>query len=319
MKADVTKEVKGRWLNILIELGIPENFLNGKNGPCPLCGGKDRFRFTDFHNEGRYICNQCGNGDGWNLVQKYFDINFASAAKQIKGILGITGGIPVDNPKFDPVPALRKVAEEARPLMGYTSVTKYLDSRGFTSYPEGLQQATLKFYKDMKSQGEYEVLVALIKDWEGNAVSYHLTYTKDGKKADIDPARKVMTPKGTISGAAIRLHIDFEDKICIAEGIESAYAAHIDSGLPAFAAMNSNCLENFIPPKGIEQVWIYADNDRNYTGQASAYKLGKRLMAKGIEAWVFIPDKIGQDQNDVLMSTMEEQNNKSFVTMQIKN
>jgi len=318
MKADVTKEVKGRWLNTLIELGIPEEFLTGKGGPCPLCGGKDRFRFTDYHNEGRYICNQCGNGDGWNLVQNYFDIDFGTAAKRIKEVLGITKSNLVDNPKFDPIPALRSVAKKSTRLGGYSSVTEYLDSRGFTSYPDGLKQATLKFYKNMKSQGEYQVLVALIQDWQGNGVSYHLTYTKDGKKADIDPARKIMPPKGTIKGAAIRLHNEFEDKICIAEGVESAYAAHIDSGLPAFAAMNANCLENFIPPEGIKQVWIYADNDRNYTGQAAAYKLGKRLMAKGIEAWVFVPEKVGQDQNDILTNSMEIKEKSKFMTIEAK-
>ena len=318
MQTDVTEEVRGKWFQVLKELGLPEQFLTGKNGPCPLCGGKDRYRFTDYNNDGLYICRGC-NGDGWNLVQKYFDINFATAAKQIKGILGINGGTLVDNPKFNPIPALRSVAKKAKALGGHSSVTDYLDSRGFTSYPDGLKQANLKFYKDMKSQGEYEVLVALIQDWQGNGVSYHLTYTKDGKKADIDPARKIMTPKGTISGAAIRLHTDFEDKICIAEGIESAYAAHIDSGLPAFAAMNASCLENFVPPEGVKEVWIYADNDRNYTGQAAAYKLGKRLMIKGIESWVFVPDKVGQDQNDVLMSTMDIKEPSKFVETETNN
>jgi len=300
MKADVTHEVKGKWYKVLTELGMPEKYLTGKGGPCPMCGGKDRYRFTDYQNEGRYICSGCNNGDGWDLVQKYFDISFATAAKQIKGILGITQNTLIDNPKFDPVPALRSIAKKAQNLEGWTSVTKYLDSRGFDEYPDGLKQAKVNFYKDMKNQGEYEVLVGLIQDWQGNGVSYHLTYTKDGKKAKIDPPRKIMPPKGSITGAAIRLHTDFEDKICIAEGIESAYAAYKDSGLPAFAAMNANCLENFIPPTKIKSVWIYADNDDNYTGQAAGYKLAKRLKMKGIEAWVFIPERMGYDQNDIL-------------------
>lgn len=309
MQADVTEEVRGKWFKVLKEVGIPEQYLNGKNGPCPLCGGKDRYRFTDYKNDGLYICRGCGNGDGWKLIQKYFDINFATACKQVKSILGITKGSLVDNPKFNPVPALRSVAKKAKPISSGSSVGKYLTSRGFKEYPDGLKQAELNFYKNMKSQGKYEVLVALIQDWEGKGVSYHLTYTKDGKKADIDPSRKIMTPKGTISGSAIRLHTDFEDKICIAEGIESAYAAHIDSGLPAFAAMNSSCLENFVPPQGINQVWIYADNDRNYTGQAAAYKLGKRLMIKEIETWVMVPERVGEDQNDILLTKIERGSN----------
>ena len=83
--------------------------------------------------------------------------------------------------------------------------------------------------------------------------------------------------------------------------------------------MNANCLENFVPPEGITQVWIYADNDRNYTGQAAAYKLGRRLMIKGIEAWVFVPDKIGQDQNDVLMSSMTIKKKSEHVRIEMNN
>lgn len=302
MKLDVTKEVTGKWHTTLIAMGMPEEVLNGKSQPCPMCGGKDRFRFTDYENAGLYICNGCGNGNGWSLAQKYFDINFATAAKQIRSVLGISQSAMVDNPKFNPVPALRKVAKLSTSIDNRLTVAKYLDSRGFESYPEGLRQGRIPFYKNMKKVGEYDTLISLVQDWEGNGVTYHLTYIEDGKKADIDPSRKLMPAKGTITGAAIRLHTEFEDKICIAEGIESAYAAHIDSGLPAFAAMNANCLENFVPPKQIKQVWIYADNDRNYTGQAAAYKLAKRLMIKGVEAWVFVPDRVGQDQNDVLLS-----------------
>lgn len=302
MQLDVTKEVTGKWHTTLIAMGMPEECLNGKNQPCPMCGGKDRFRFTDYENAGLYICTGCGNGNGWNLAQKYFDINFATAAKQIKSILGLTKGGMVDNPKFNPIPALKRMAHLSKSLDNTLSVCKYLDSRGFTAYPEGLRQGRVPFYKDMKKVGEYDTLISLVKDWEGNAITYHLTYIDDGKKADIDPYRKIMPGKGTITGSAIRLHNDFEDTICVAEGIESAWGAYEDCKHPAFAVINAGCMESFIPPEGVTSVWIYADNDRNYTGQSAAYKLAKRLMMKGIEAWVFVPDRIGQDWNDVLLN-----------------
>ena len=55
MQADVTKEVIGKWPSTLLELGIPEEFLTGKHGPCPMCGGKDRFRFTEHRRMGK-VC-----------------------------------------------------------------------------------------------------------------------------------------------------------------------------------------------------------------------------------------------------------------------
>jgi putative DNA primase/helicase len=166
--------------------------------------------------------------------------------------------------------------------------------------PNGLRQGDLQYWQNGSCLGIYPTVIALIQDFEGKGVSYHLTYTKDGKKADLKPARKVMKPIGTITGAAIRLHAEFDDRICIAEGIENAYAAHKDCGLPAFSALNAGNLAKFVPPRGIKVVFIYGDNDKNFVGQLAAYKLAERLVNEGLEAYVFIPDKIGTDFADQL-------------------
>ncbi len=43
---DLRELCRGRWPSIFHSLGI--NFrMDGKHGPCPFCGGKDRFRFSD--------------------------------------------------------------------------------------------------------------------------------------------------------------------------------------------------------------------------------------------------------------------------------
>ena len=301
---DVTTRVTGRWPSVLKELGIDEKFLRNQHGSCPLCGGTDRYRFDDIDGRGTYFCQGCGAGNGWTLVQKYFGVNFAKAAEMIVPLVGLlSSSLETVEPvaKRDPVPALKFVASKSEPIRYMGSVSRYLQSRGFDDVPDGLRQANLNFYKEGRVQGQYEVLLALVQDFEGNGVSYHLTYTEDGKKANITPSRKVMSPKGTITGAAIRLHVDFEDKICVAEGIESAYAAHKDSGFPAFATISAHGMESFVTPKGVKTVWIYGDNDESYTGQAAAYALAKRLRNSGIEAWVFIPDRVGDDFNDVLM------------------
>ena len=301
---DVTTRVKGRWPSVLKELGIDEKYLVNKHGPCPLCGGKDRYRFDNHGGDGMYFCSGCGAGNGWNLVQKYFNVNWVDAVGMVEPLVGLLRDKlgDVETPvKRDPVPALKFVAGKTSHVKYEGSVYRYLKSRGFDEVPEGLREANLNYYEDGRSLGQYDTLVSLIQDFEGKGVSYHLTYTKDGEKADIKTSRKVMSPKGTITGAAIRLHVDFEDKICVAEGIESAYAAHIDSGFPAFATVTAHGLETFVVPEGVKTVWIYGDNDASYTGQAAAYALAKRLRIAGVEAWVFIPDRVGEDFNDVLM------------------
>jgi putative DNA primase/helicase len=45
---------RGRWREILPQLGIDPRFLSNKQGPCPMCGGKTRFRFDDRDGSGSY-------------------------------------------------------------------------------------------------------------------------------------------------------------------------------------------------------------------------------------------------------------------------
>ena len=58
----------GRWPYILSALGIKVPSA-GHHGACPACGGKDRFRLDDKAGRGTWFCNQCGHGDGLDLVR----------------------------------------------------------------------------------------------------------------------------------------------------------------------------------------------------------------------------------------------------------
>ena len=51
-------------------LGVPAKALTNRHGPCPVCGGKDRFRFDDKGGRGTWICSTCGAGDGIELVKR---------------------------------------------------------------------------------------------------------------------------------------------------------------------------------------------------------------------------------------------------------
>ena len=53
------ERARGRWRAILPRVGIGLEFLTRKNGPCPLCGGKDRWRFLDYEGSGMWVCNRC--------------------------------------------------------------------------------------------------------------------------------------------------------------------------------------------------------------------------------------------------------------------
>jgi len=79
---------RGRWREILPQLGIDTRFLRNQHGPCPICGGKDRFRFDDRDGSGSYYCNQCGPGVGIILVRKRHGWDHKTACDEIDNIIG---------------------------------------------------------------------------------------------------------------------------------------------------------------------------------------------------------------------------------------
>jgi hypothetical protein len=61
-----------QWKEILSALGVDPATLKNHHGPCPGCGGKDRFRFDNLNGDGTFICSQGGlgeiAGDGFELL-----------------------------------------------------------------------------------------------------------------------------------------------------------------------------------------------------------------------------------------------------------
>ena len=55
MREKTIDRARGRWREILPQLGIEAGFLKGKHCPCPSCGGTDRFRFDNRRQDGDYF------------------------------------------------------------------------------------------------------------------------------------------------------------------------------------------------------------------------------------------------------------------------
>src|ERR1700675_2843097 len=86
-RTPLTERTEGRWAAILPLLGIERQFLTGKNGACPMCGGKDRWRWINRRGSGDWWCNACGHGDGIELVKRFLKLEFKPAAQRIEALI----------------------------------------------------------------------------------------------------------------------------------------------------------------------------------------------------------------------------------------
>ncbi|WP_336766607.1 DUF927 domain-containing protein [Pantoea dispersa] len=85
---ETTTAAANRWPMVLSQLGIDVPRSPRQHAPCPACGGKDRFRFDD-KGRGSFFCNQCGAGDGLDLIQKVNQCGTTEAARMAADVLGI--------------------------------------------------------------------------------------------------------------------------------------------------------------------------------------------------------------------------------------
>jgi len=302
LKPRTANEAVGRWPGILQSLGIDPAFLNNKHGPCPICSGKDRYRFDDKAGRGTWICSHCGSGDGFKLLQGVLGWSFCEAAKQVDRIVGTVQAGPIAPERTDAskIRALTQVWEGSRPVTRGDPVWQYLNRRlGLEIVPADLRLHPGLRYTDENGRdlGRFPAMLGRIRYPDGAGASIHRTYlTNEGQKAPVPHTKKIMAGKPLNTGA-VRLG-PAERTLGIAEGIETALAASQRFGVPVWAATNAVLLEAWVPPEGVERVLIAGDNDASFTGQAAAFRLARRLVQKGHSVEIHLPDQVGKDWAD---------------------
>lgn len=313
---EVRIAVAGRWPEVLAALGIDREHLRNRHGPCPVCGGKDRFRFDDKEGRGTWICSQCGAGDGFMLLQRVHGWGFAESLREVTKAARIDsehsrspaprGTISdrecMKGAPATPTPRTRALMRSVASLADVGDTVTYLESRHLWPLPAGCSlraHAGAPYYDGPELVGKFPALVAAVADIEGEMVTCHVTYLQHGRKLQGYAPRKILGPMAGRRGCAVRLMPLAGDTLGIAEGLETALAAAQIHGVPTWAALNAGMLTKFVPPPGIHRVMIFADADR--AGLEAAWHLREELDGRAT-CELRTPPLPHKDWNDVLLA-----------------
>lgn len=257
---EVTAAATDRWPEILDFIGVNVPASPRTHTACPACGGKDRFRFDD-NGRGSHICNQCGAGDGLDLIAKVRCCDITTAAQLAADALGIdyrTAEMPevASQRKSLPTPKGQKSALEQEQHTKFADRYRKLGQKvtfGESPYLQGkgLEGFTFSILPDGG-------LLLPLRDESGEVVAAQ-TISPSGEKRLIAGSAK----KGSFYTINA---VETPPCILIAEGLATALSVHLmRPDALAVAAIDAG---NLLPVAQVlrvshpdAQIIIAADND----------------------------------------------------------
>lgn len=294
---EVIQAAADRWPTVLAGLHIDVPDSPRRHAPCPACGGSDRFRFDDG-GRGSFICNQCGAGDGLDLIKRVNNCDTTEAAQLAADVLGIDyrtvkQGEATASQKREQMKAESQQREQERQRRKLAEIEQ---RRGlFVSHWQGLAETAF--------EGESEYLM------NKGLVGFNFPVLPDGSlllglvnESGAVTAAQTITPQGEkrlLAGSAKRgaYHAvnaaDAPQSVLIAEGLATALSVHlirqealtvcaIDAGnLQPVAQVMHQRYPN-------AQIIIAADNDIK-PGEPNIGKDAAEKAAKAVSGWVALP------------------------------
>ncbi|MDO5947937.1 DUF7146 domain-containing protein [Burkholderia cepacia] len=336
--AEAQSRSDGRWPDLLQVAGLDEQYLRLKrNGPCPFCGGKDRYAFTDKYGDGSYFCRGCGGGNGLKLLSVVFpEKTFMQRVRWVLESLG--AGLPespvrprsADAPRRSGEPMSKdefarrkarhvKLWNEAGRISAGDPVWKYLTGRLPELDPADIP-AVLRFHpalpyweKDEDEKfvlvGKFPGMVAAIQGPDGVCCNIHRTFlTEEGAKAPVSSVKKKELSL-EVKGGAIRLYAPTSRELSVAEGIETSLAVRAFRRETCWSMVDAGGMEefDFSVLDDIDLLRIYQDNDLPDSrgvrrGFQAGEKLAERAKAMGKRVIKYAPAKAGTDMLDFVRS-----------------
>jgi putative DNA primase/helicase len=269
-------------------------------GPCPRCGGSDRF--SVHIRKQVFFCRQCG-GKGRGAVDfvMFVDgIDFADAIEVLTGertppSVMMRTRAEVSSNKDDETyerEQRRKAAwlwARRQPIKG-TIGEKYLRGRGITcALPPTLSflPGDEKYPPAMIAAFGFpdEPAPAMLGHLRGVGAVHLTRLLPDGSDRERGDKAKIMIGRSLGLPIVLAPPNDLH-ALAITEGIEDALTVHAATGLGAWAAGAAGRMPTIadVIPDYIESVSVYAHSDR--AGHAGAHGLAVALARRGIEVIV---------------------------------
>lgn len=302
--SDVTAAACGHWPELLANLGVtvpPRK----QHGPCPACGGKDRFRLDDKCGRGTWICSQCGAGDGLDLIRHVTGKLPKDAAELVAGVLGLSHvaiseadreqlqqqqRVQADVEQQQQQKKRQKAAIRAAGILRdcKPGQSPYLAHKRL-SWPSGLLNSTLiRVGEEAFPAGS---LVVPLYNETGELVNVQLI-RHDGVRHYLAGGQK-QAACHRIPGGAL---------VAVCEGYATGLSIHLATGATVYCAMDAgNLLAIAQVVRGMDdplqpcRLWLAADNDATTTGNPGKTKAEQAAAAVG--AVVALPPTAG-DWND---------------------
>ncbi|NAT79105.1 DNA primase [Dickeya dadantii] len=284
------KRASSHWPQLLPLLGISIDAA-GRHSACPICGGKDRFRFDNKEERGTWFCNQCGAGDGLNLVEKALNLTPTDAALKVDALLGALPDSPTASTSDDDDndAARQRAAVQAQAKIKETvtqSGNAYLSAKGWPDVDVlTLQGKPLRVGGIVYQPGD--VLVPLTTH-DGEVVNIQLINAQGDKRT---------LKGGQVKGTFYCFSGKQTTVIWLAEGYATGLTLHRLTGDTVYVALSANNLPSLARELKTRHpaatLLIAADRDENGTGQSKAGQ-----AASAVHGRVALPPVFG-DWNDV--------------------
>jgi putative DNA primase/helicase len=303
-------------------------------GPCPYCGGRDRFSINPSKN--LWHCRGHGGGHGAiGMVMHIAGLSFLAACEALTGEPSPSGqqAKPLSeaeraerNRRRQESEARQRAREaeerayqedtreaaqaiwRASAPSAQTLAQQYLVARGLPEF----ESDVIRFHRSLPYPNgkRYPALVARVDDMAGNLTAiWRIFLCEDGRKADVENAKLGLGPAG---GGAVRIG-GIDEKIGVAEGVETALAAWhlVNKTFPVWAALSTSGMKAIELPLAVQRVVIFPDGDKPLrkrghqyepaepAGRKAADVLRSRLVAAGIACTIAAEPSPGRDYLDI--------------------